>query len=238
MTASSCDAVVAATSSGSRYDRQLILAFLATPRDEATLCQATALQNKRHDPVLPSEVVLVHSAIGDQAPLQADGLVSVRLAIAGRLGVPHPVTERSRIYLLGKGDADARTLAGWTAGAVADLLASAGLRGAAMISVVADGAGHDPDREPHAQIEPGARSFASLLHRALGELHRVETTVHARVGTVQVLTEALVIDGALTEAGRKVTTGPHGDAAAGHHVAHSKLAIWWDAGVQRSAWAY
>ncbi|MBE0546291.1 MAG: hypothetical protein IH627_01275 [Rubrivivax sp.] len=227
-----------ASRSGSKYDRQLIVAFIATPQDEATLRQAAALHGKHRDPVLPSEVVLVSGAVGDHGLLRAEGLESLRLAMAGRLGVPHPVTGRSRIYLVGEGDADARTLAGWTAGAVADLLANAGLRGATMVSIIAEGAGRDPEREHHAQTEPGARSFASLLHRALWEHHRVAATIHARLGAVRVLTEAAATKGALIEAGRKVTTRPCNDQAAEHHVAHSKLRFWWDAGVQRCAWAY
>ncbi len=238
MTALSLHSAGGASGSGSKYDRQLIVALLATPQDEATLRQAAALQGKHRDPVLPSEVVLVHGAVGDDGTLRAEGLDSLRLAMAGRLGVPHPVSGRSRIYLVGEGDAGARTLAGWTAGAVADLLANAGLRGAAMISILAEGAGRDPEREHHAQAEPGACSFASLLHRALWEHHRVGTTIHARPGTVRALTEAVVTKGTLIEAGRKVTTPPFSDQAAEHHAAHSKLRIWWDGGVQRCAWAY
>ncbi len=131
------------------------------------------------------------------------------------------------LYLVGRGDGDARTLSGWDAAAVASLLAAAGLRELGLLSIVGDGAGRDSQRAHSAQIDTGAVSFTSELHRLLLAAHGVQTVVNARVGVVQVRSD-----------GRKQTTQASGGMVGVHHAPESKLHFSWDAGQQRRRWAY
>ena len=220
-----------------RYDRQLIIALLGQAADAATLGQAQALDGKRRDAVLPSEVVALRP--GSSAGPAADkaDFDAMRLALAGRRQVPVPVSASSRLYLVGEGSAAARTLGGWSPAALAALLAAAGLRELALISIVGDGAGRDPDRGDAAQTDADAVSFASLLHRALREAHGVVTTVNARVGAVQVLTQATRVGTATVAAGRKLTAAQPGGVATEHHAPQSKLRIRWDGDHQLRAWS-
>ena len=216
-----------------RYDRQLIIALVGQAADAATLDQAQALDGKRRDPVLPSEVV----ALRPGPPADAGDVDALRLALAGRRRVPLPVSARSRLYLIGEGSAAARTLGGWSPAALAAQLAAAGLRELAVISIVGDGAGRDPDRGDAAQTDADAVSFASLLHRVLREAHGVVTTVNARVGAVQVLTQATRVGGATLAAGRKLTAAQPGGVATEHHAPQSKLRIRWDRDRQLREWS-
>ncbi|MCC6532233.1 MAG: hypothetical protein IT531_06780 [Burkholderiales bacterium] len=210
--------------SGPRYDRQLIVALLDDPRDSMIVAQAEALDGKRREPALASEWVPLRLGAdkADSADMQA-----LRSALAGERRVPCPVTRRSRLYLVGNGDAAARTLGRRSPAAVASLLAAAGMRELGLLSVVADGAGRDPEREHADQIAADATSFASELHRLLRTAHGIDTTVNARIGAVQV-----------TAGGRKLTA-PQPDAQPTRHkAAHSKLTIRWVGEEQRRAWSY
>jgi hypothetical protein len=221
-----------------RYNRQLIVALPGGGDDAATSTQAEALDRKRREPPLPSEVVVVRR--GPAAEHRADGgdIDELRRALAGRRQVPLPVNGRSRLYLVGVGNVAERTLADWPPAALAALLAGAGLRELALISIVSDGAGRDPDRDDAGQVDPEATSFASLLHRLLRDDHGIVTTVNARVGAVRVLSSPTPSGAAVIAVGRKLTS-PHPDSEANeHHAPHSKLHLRWDGGRQLREWSY
>ena len=220
-----------------KYDRQLIIALLGQAEDAVTLDQAQALDGKRRDPVLPSEVVALRPGPPAGQAADAGDVNAMRLALAGRWQVPRPVSASSRLYLVGEGSAAARTLGGWSPAALAALLVAAGLRELALISIVGDGAGRDPDRGDAAQTDADAVSFASLLHRVLREAHGIVTTVNARVGAVQVLTTPTRVGGATLATGRKLTAAQPGGVATEHHAPQSKLRIRWDGDHQLRAWS-
>jgi hypothetical protein len=220
-----------------KYDRQLIVALVGQAADADTLDQARALDGKRREPVLPSEVVALHREPSAGPLADAGGVDALRLALAGRQRVPLPLSARSRLYLVGEGNAAARTLGGWPPAALAAQLAAAGLRAPAVISIVGNGAGRDPDREDEAQTDVDAVSFASLLHRALREEHGIVTTVNARVGAVRVLTRATRVGAATLAAGRKLTAVQPGGVANDHHAPQSKLRIRWDGDRQVRTWS-
>lgn len=224
--------------SSTPYDRQLIVALLTSDDDLATLAQAQALNDKRREPALASEVVSLRCRPLRDGPRHAEGVDTLRRALAGQLGVPRAMGGHSRLYLVGPCSAADRTLADWPADAIAGLLAEAGLHEVALISLVADEAGRDPARADHAQIEPGACSFASALHGVLWKAHGIRTTMHARTGRVQVLEQPHGDGMTLIEAGRKLTASSPDTLATAHHAPHSKLRLWWDGEVQRRAWAY
>jgi hypothetical protein len=216
------------------YDRQLICALLGGADNASISAQAEALNRKRRDPPLPSEVVAVQRGAPSALTHDVCDIEALRLALSGELQVKSPLTGRSRLYLLGEGSAVQRTLGGWDPAALAMLLARAGLREVGLISIVGDGAGRDPARSDAEQTHADAVSFASLLHRALRHDHGIVTTINARVGAVRVVSEA---SGGI-EVGRKIT-GPqtHGGASQ-HHAANSKLRLWWDGDQQLRAWSY
>ncbi len=217
-----------------KYDRQLIVALLDGRNDAAVVAQAEALDGKQRKAALPSEVVRVsRAATGD---VDARDIEALCKALAGKQRVALSVGARSRLYLVGEGDAAQRLLAGWPSSKVAALLADAGLRDLGLLSIVADGAGRDPDRDDATQLEPQAASFASLLHRALRERHGIATTVNARVGAVKVVTEPTSSAG--VESGRKLTSPQPGIEADAHHAPRSKLRLRWDGDKQVSEWSY
>ncbi|HEY1789029.1 MAG TPA: C80 family cysteine peptidase [Verrucomicrobiae bacterium] len=217
------------------YDRQLILVLADGADDAAMIDQAEALDRKRREPPLPSEVVVMGT--GAQSlpadPAEIDGL---RRALAGQRRVALPITGRSRLYLIGMGDTRQRTLGGRTGAAVAAMLAEAGLRELGLLSIVGDGAGRDPDRNDAGQADVQATSFASLLQLALRDNHGIRTTVHARVGAVRVLTEPTSTAAGVIAAGRKLTGAQPGGASREHHAPHSKLRIRWEADRQVREW--
>jgi hypothetical protein len=221
------------------YNRQLIVALTMGGQDDAAvLAQADALDRKRRDPALPSEVVVVHRGPGpDRWDGDADA-DELRSALTGQRRVGMPVDGQSRLYLVGAGDAAERTLAGWGPAALAALLAGAGLRTLALLSIVGDGAGRDPDRDEAAQLDPDATSFASLLHRALREDHSIVTKVNARIGAVRVQTSATASGNGVIEAGRKLTSPHPATAASEHHAASSKLHLRWEGERQLREWSY
>lgn len=216
------------------YDRQLILVLAGGADDAEVIAQADALDRKRREPPLPSEVVVVRTG-AQSPPADASEMDALRSALAGQRRVRLPITGRSRLYLIGAGDAGGRTLGGRTGGVVAAMLAEAGLRELGLLSIVGDGAGRDPDRSDTGQVDAQATSFASLLHHALRDNHGVRTTVHARVGAVRVLTEPTPTAAGVIDAGRKLTGGP-GGVSSEHHAPRSKLRIRWEADRQIREW--
>lgn len=211
------------------YDRQLIVALQSDQGDNTALAQARALNDKQREPPVPSEVIAL-----DANPTSFDAL---HRALAGSASVPLPMSDRSRLYLVGHGDAAKRLVSGWTASDLAAALANAGLREVAMVSIVADGAGRDPDRDDDAQVVAGAASFASALHQRLRDVHSVTTTVHARVGSVRV---ALGLDAAVADPiarGRKLTSPRLGEAATEHHARRSKITCSWNGNHQLVEWS-
>jgi len=158
----------------------LIVALVGQAADADTLDQERALDGRRRQPVLLSEALALRLAPSAGPLADAGGVDALRLALAGRRQVQLPLSARSRLYLVGEGNASARTLGGWPPAALAAQLAAAGLRAPAVISIVGDGAGRDPDREDAAQTDVDAVSFASLLHRALREEHGIVTTVRRK----------------------------------------------------------
>ena len=211
------------------YDRQLIVALQSDQGDNTVMAQARALNDKQREPPVPSEVIAL-----DANPTSFDAL---HRALAGSASVPLPMSDRSRLYLVGHGDAAKRLVSGWTASDLAAALANAGLREVAMVSIVADGAGRDPDRDDDAQVVAGASSFASVLHQLLRDAHSVTTTVHARVGTVRV---ALGLAAAVADPiarGRKLTSPRPGEAATEHHARRSKITCSWNGNHQLVEWS-
>ena len=211
------------------YDRQLIVALQSDQGDNTVMAQARALNDKQREPPVPSEVIALHAN-----PTSFDAL---HRALAGSASVPLPMSDRSRLYLVGHGDAAKRLVSGWTASDLAAALANAGLREVAMVSIVADGAGRDPDRDDDAQVVAGASSFASVLHQRLRDVQSVTTTVHARVGTVRV---ALGLAAAVAEPiarGRKLTSPRLGEAATEHHARRSKITCSWNGNHQLVEWS-
>ncbi len=209
------------------YDRQLIVALLDGDDDASTRAQAEALGAKQRKPMLPSEVVLLKRTAPD--------VQALRDALAGRAAVAQPVTARSRLYVLGRGHMADRKVAGWSGEAMAGMLAAAGLRAVGMISIVAEGAGRDPDRADRAQTDDGAQSFASQLHRALRDAHGIWTSVHARIGAVRVQQTA---PGQAVDTGRKLSAPHPGPGPLAHHAPGHKIRIDWDGSAQRMTWAY
>lgn len=228
--------------SAGKYDRQLILALLGSADDDAALAQAQALERKPRQPPLPGEVVAMRRAAPPGAPpgalAEARETDALQRALAGRRQVPLPVGPRSWLYLVGAGDPGSRTVAGGAPESVAAALAAAGLLEVGLISIVADGGGRDPARDEAAKLDAEAASFASLLHRALREVHGVATRVHARVGAVRVFTQATPVGAAVLDAGRKLTARRPGGDAGEHSAPLSKLNIRWDGERQLREWSY
>lgn len=223
-----------------RYDRQLICALLGGADDAATVAQAEALQGKRREPPLPSEVVAVPGGVVQAAAHAAAprDIEDLRLAVAGQRQVRQPLSGRSRLYLIGACNVAACTLGGWQPADLAALLARAGVHALALISIVGDGAGRDPGRDDAAQVHADAVSFASLLHGALRHGHGIATAVHARVGAVRVLMQPLSTGVATIDAGRKLTASQADGVVSEHHAPQSKLRLWWDGERQMRAWSY
>ena len=198
--------------------------------------QAHALHGKQREKALPSEVVLLSHEAGDPTQWHTAGIADLKRALAGQLNVPQPVTSRSRIYLLGEGNASDRTLTECHADGVAAVLADCGLKGAATLSIVADGAGRDPDRDDARQADPGQRSFASSLHRQLLERHGIRTVLQARTGSVLIVSPEEPRPGIAS--GRKLTSPSPSQPADQHHATQSKLRFSWDGPHQQCEWAY
>jgi hypothetical protein len=222
------------------YDRQLIVVLPGDTDDAATADQAEALDQKRRETPLPSEVVTVRRGPASDRLADGAGIDELEGALAGRRRVSLPVGRQSRLYLVGVGNAAERTLSGWSPVELAALLAGAGLRELDLISIVGDGAGRDRDRDDDAQTDPAATSFASVLHRVLRDEHGVVTTVNARVGAVRVLTRPTEpgAGAAVITSGRKLTAPRPGDVASEHHAPRSKLHMRWDGDHQVREWSY
>ncbi len=223
---------------GKKYDRQLIVALLGGTDDTETTAQAEALGRKQRDSPLPSEMVTLGRGPEFDSASAGGRLAALRLAVAGRAQIALPLGRQSRLYLVGTCDPVSRTLAGWTPADLAMQLVAVGLREIGLISVVADGAGRDVGRDDDAQVEPGAISFASELHRMLCEEHAVITVLHARIGAVKVLARATLLGDQVHEPGRKLTSRTTGGEASEHHAPRSKLTFRWDGEHQLREWSY
>lgn len=222
------------------YDRQLIVALPGDADDDATVAQADALDHKRRQTSLPSEMVTVRRGVAHDRQADAGDIEELARALAGQRRVPLPVTGRSRLYLVGVGNVVERTLSGWSPAELAALLTGAGLRELDLISIVGDGAGRDPDRDDDAQTDPDATSFASVLHRVLRDEHGIVTSVNARVGAVRVVTSTTESrsGAAVIASGRKLTAPRPGEVASEHHASRSKLHMRWDGDRQVREWSY
>ena len=207
-----------------KYDRQLVVALLDGADDHPFMEQAVALDAKHRDPPLPSEWVSLRLGLSSA---DAAGVRALQDAIAGRRQVQSPVTRRSRLYVVGRSDANALTLGGWSSSGVAGLLVLGGLRELALLSIVGDGAGLDPQHDQAGQTDADAVSFASELHRLLRVVHGVETFVNARVGAVRVRAD-----------GRKLTAMQIDEQPARHKAAQSKIGIRWVGDEQHREWSY
>jgi len=203
-----------------KYDRQLIVALLDGPTDTITPQQAEDLNAKQRKAPVPSEAVVLGA---DDAAL--------RRAMRGEGEVPLPVSARSRLYLLGRGDWRRQTLSGWSAERVADLLVRCGLTAARVISVVADELGRDSGSDTAGDLREPPDSFAARLHAALARSHGIETELLARVYPTAVVGE--------TPARGTKRTLDADDAAAGgmHQRPHSKLRFSWRNGLQQRDWS-
>ena len=209
-----------------KYDRQLVVALLDGPGDTITPQQAANLNAKQREAPVPSEAVV----LGAGAAAAADD-AALRRAIHGEGEVPLPVSARSRLYLLGRGDWRRQMLSGWTAEQVADLLARCGLTAARVVSVVADELGRDSASVAAGDLREPPDSFAARLHASLARSHGIETELLARVYPTAVVGEG-------PARGTKRTLDV-ADAAAGgvHHRPRSKLRFTWRDGLQRRDWS-
>src|SRR5262245_53000355 len=110
-----------------KYDRQLIVALLDGPADEATARAAGDLNAKQRKAPLPSEVVRLVAGAAAAGHGSNSDEAALRWAMRGEGAVAMPVSARSRVYLLGRGDWQRQALSGWTAEQAAGLLARCGL---------------------------------------------------------------------------------------------------------------
>ncbi len=211
------------------HDRQLVVGLLADAADTATLQQATDLDAKPRAERLPTELVVLPpsgAAGGDEA------LHELGRALRGEREVPLPMSARSRLYLVGRGDWRRQTLSGRSAADVAGLLGRAGLSALRAVSVVADELGRDRSSAAPDDLRDPADSFASRLHAVLRERLGLETVLQARVYPVVVAAATGSQSG--PERGRKLTVA---DGLPMHHRPRSKLRFVWRDGVQRREWA-
>ena len=227
-----------------KYDRQLIVAFLAEGQEADTAAQAEALNQKERAEALGSEVVLVRADLGQEAGFSAASVRELERAVAGELRVAGRMTANSRLYLVGPGHWDQGKLAAWGPEQVADLLGRSRLPAVKVISIVADELGRDGPaagggKRPFAE---GLNSFAAIFQRRLNEAHQIRTNVQARVLKVAVV---LPPPGGPTTGpalGRKVTAregeSPEQTLAYGHHRPCSKVRLCWEGEQQQAEWAY
>jgi hypothetical protein len=159
------------------YDKQLIIVMLTHPR-ENLISFGKNLFNKH-----PNLSELVEYEVATKTP------TVVRSAASG------PLTENSRIQIVGHGDLNGVSCAGRDGKKMAGFIAAKAAPGVQRIKrislTVCYGAGN-PTRHPHAANPHG--SFAADLHRCLKEDYQVITEVTARAGTIIV-----------TDRGRKET---------------------------------
>jgi hypothetical protein len=227
----------------SGYDRQLIVSLLDGGGDDEIAARAGALDAKARGKGLGTEVVAVGPGPGPGEAFDAGGVDELGRAILGRRSVPAPLTRASRVYLVGRGDWRARTLAGHDADAVADLLAGRGLPAVKVISLVADELGRDPGTGDDEPISDAMDSFAAEFHRRLKERHGIEAVVQARVYPTRVVGVDVEPSGDArpNDVGRKLTLAPGEggpDVQGVHRRPRSKLRFSWEGGIQVREWSY
>lgn len=218
-----------------KYDRQLIVAFLDAANDPSTEAQAQALDSKEREEALPSEVVTLRTGAGP-SDFSEESLLALSQALAGRRAVSHPVTEQSRIYLIGTGNWQARRLGPWDFEDVAKILVSQGMPSVKVISIVADELGRDLGTNDDSRVTGLMDSFAAVLHRRLRETYGVMTVVQARVYRTVVITSEIAQR--FSDLGKKLT-GDEGDSQpATHKRGQSKVKLFWEGDTQKWEWAY
>lgn len=215
------------------YDRQLILLLSKGSPDGALVAQAEALNQKKREKMVPSEVVAL--TISDPSEPNISATEALREANLGKRSVPQPMTNHSRLYLLGEGNPENRTVAGINARNMATLLATAGLKGVKVISIVADGAARDVDRPEEHQLDPDAHSFASELLMSLKQDSGLNTIVQARVERVIVSTDP---NSDHVATGRKLTAPLKEEGNPLHKKTRSKIRFSWDGSKAVREWCY
>jgi hypothetical protein len=220
-----------------KYDRQLIVAFLADDQNQSqTLVQAQALNEKERAEALETEIVTIPPLTGITAADNGPEVEELRRAMSGQLQVSRPITDNSRVYLVGDGNWRLARLSGRSPENIADLLACSGMTAVKVVSIVADGLGRG-DVNPIQSGDPEfPDSFAARFHRRLKEAWHIRTVVHARVLNVT------VISGPGADRGRKTTAAESETQAGvldgGHHRTRNKVKVSWENGKQTSEWAY
>ncbi|BAY23226.1 hypothetical protein NIES2100_29900 [Calothrix sp. NIES-2100] len=220
------------------YDRQLIIVLLTDgAQDAPTLAQAKALNQKTRGETLDSEIVTIRPCAQPACTFAAAGVEELRLAVAGRLRVSRPITASTRVYLVGTGNWQHRTLSGCTPEQVAAVLGEVKMMAVKVISIVADSLGRSGSALVQPELAASIESFAALFHRRLKENWQIQTVVQARVMQVTVVLPppGVKSDQAMPALGQKVTTV---EGETRHHRPNSKVKFLWEGEAQRAEWAY
>ena len=171
-----------------KFDRQIIIVLLAgDAQDASVMAQARAMNEKERAEALDSEVVTARPGVPTTGTFATADLEEIRQAMAGRLKVLRPITQNSRVYLVGSGNWRRRRLAAWSPEEVADLLGQVEMPAVKVISIVADGLGRSVSATGKPVRPECLDSFAAVFHRRLKEVWRIRTVVHARVLKVAVV---------------------------------------------------
>jgi hypothetical protein len=228
-----------------KFDRQIIIVLLTgDAQDASVMAQARAMNEKERAEALDSEVVTALPGVPTAGTFAAADVEDIRQALAGRLKVLRPITQNSRVYLVGSGNWRRRKLAAWSPEEVVDLLGQVEMPPVKVISIVADGLGRSVSATGKPARPECLDSFAAVFHRRLKEVWRIRTVVHARVLKVAVVfpgRDGQPLAGA-PALGRKVTAlegeTPAEALSRGHHRPASKVKIYWVGDEQRAEWAY
>ena len=221
-----------------KYDRQLIIVFLAGGGEETIISEnAKLLNGKQREEALASEIVPVKtgSALtleGGSEGFDANDVAQLQKAIKGELAVNQAVTPKSRIYLQGHGSWASQKLACWNAVSVARLLKHVGMPAVDNLNVLGCELARDAGTPHDARISNSIDSFASHLHRRLREPEGLIVTLFARPYRVGVAGPDQVDDTFYW--GRKLTANEN-DINQGtvHHRPGSKYKFFWEGTTQR-----
>ena len=117
-----------------------------------------------------------------------------------------------RLYIVGHGTEDGRTLGGHSGVVLAELLAEKAKlsKNVQLISLVCCNAGAEPNLNDFWDLEVTVKlnpTFARSFHLALGEDHGIYTMVHARAGETKAIGSKSNFDPDIAEAARKLATG-------------------------------
>jgi len=153
-----------------RYDRQLIIVFLAGAGDENLIIEnAKYLNGKPRDEAFGTEIVTVEVgaalSVDGSTGFNTDGIEQLKKAIKGELAVKLPVTQKSRIYLQGDGSWASQKLGCWQGAAVARLLKHVGMPAVDNLNVLGCELARDKGTADDARISISVDSFASKLHQ-------------------------------------------------------------------------